>query len=613
MKDIENNGQKYTWEDFKKEAIYDSLIQFFSKIEMQKNCSVIFVSRKAYCLYLLFKKKGIVTFKDVKVYTDRLIMKNWEPDRYSGEKALLIDDTISTGNHMWEVCNQIVNRTNYKSIDLHVFLRDETFQMEMFRNRLNNINSENDIEINFSVYEEVLIKEKLRFSAIETLLFHEASIPYFIELPYLAELKIEDGKETVDEKDEIVLTAEQYDVFCRGDSKWKFVKCDQSGYLQNKIENAVFIMKSGSFVNMLPQFIHEFVVRVQITREDNRTVNLVLAPFAIFKSVKFQELEDFFFQIFDNTVYANIMKTERKNLQDRFAEVYCKTIYKAIEYIYSFYIGNKFKDYLENITDKKYGFQTKNNKCCFDNDFLRSVDTIFEDGTRDFFLETFLYKGFTSVDNQFYVGNYVSKYGRVTGDYSGIYYYLWTLFNELRRSTNQFGKNNEAIARFLSIEELQQAVSMSSLEEIENSTVKDTVTACLCAMLEQSKVSNALTFDNDKKIVYRGFKYAENGQTTFDLQEKIFYIAISTYSKKLNSDEYKKNYNLFMLILKQLLLTKNLLGRVISSDVFEIYAEHYRNYNQEYLSRFEFLIENKKPIYVETVEKFVNDLKFETL
>ena len=121
------------------------------------------------------------------------------------------------------------------------------------------------------------------------------------------------------------------------------------------------------------------------------------------------------------------------------------------------------------------------------------------------------------------------------------------------RRTDEGQEQNEKRKKFLTVKELQDAIRISSIEDKISEDVKYTVTACLCAMLEQEKITNEIAYDGNEKVVYRGFKYGINGETTFDLSEKIFYIAILSYKNKLSDEQYKKNYNIFMVILKKLL------------------------------------------------------------
>lgn len=596
---MEQIEQTYTWEDFKKEKEYSRLLEFFQAF-MESDSTIIFVSRKSYCLFLLLREKNVIKVGNNPIYADRLIMKSYNPDKYKGETVYLVDDTISTGNHLASVCKDVLERTRYNNIILKVFAKEKGFQDGAY---IRKHFPEYEGRITLEIMETMEASEKLRFSSIETLLYHQESIPYLIELPYLAE------KNTT--KDYIVLQENEYEKLTEGNENWKFLKCDQAGYRQNLIEDAVIIMKNG-FHDAFPEFIYDFVIRVQIVTHKDRTRSVVLSPFAILKSVKFEELEEYFFNIYGKTRYADELKNQKEILRENYARYHYKTLYRAIVYAFSYYIGIRFIDYLKSdIPDKDITFQKRNNCFCYEDEFLTAIDDIFKTGTKDFFLSAYLYRGFSSVEKRSNLLPFIGKYGRLENSERTVFHYLLALFNDLRENPiAEYAQEEQVLQKFLSIEELQEAVSLSCFEQ--NDEMKDILTGCLNSQLEQSKIANEFTYDEQKKVVYRGFKYAENSEAVFDVPEKVFYAAASSYLAKVHEEGYEAQYERFLAILKEFLVHNNLFGSVITSDEFQIYSELYRKQPHKdksiQIKRLEFLIENNKNYYIEALIHYIENV-----
>ena len=601
---MEQIEQKYTWEDFRKEEIFHSLLDFFGDFTGDINDTVIFVSRKSYCLFLLLREKNVISVGNNPIFADRLIMKSYNPELYKGEIVYLVDDTISTGSHLAEVCREVIRRTDYKKIVLKVFAKEKQFEEnEYVAKNFADVNKEITLETKIAME----TSQKLRFSSIETLIYHQENIPYFIELPYLTE-------DNANDLDYITLQEEEYRML-QGSRSWKFYKCDQSGYRQNLIENAVIVMENG-FSNLFPEFIYDFVIRVQIVTNPDKTRNVIFSPFAILKSVRFDELENYFFNIYRGTKYAQNISRQKKILGSKYVLYHYKTLYRAIVYAFSYYIGLGFIDFLDsNVIHRKLRFQKKNDIYCYEDIFLDAVDDIFGQGTERFFLSAFLYKGFSNVEGRNSIValfSSIGKYGRLESSFRTTFHYLWALFNDLREDAAAEDAKNESLRKFLSIEELQEAVSLSCFAP--DFEIKDVLTCSICSMLEQSKISNEITYDDEKKVVYRGFKYAENSEAVFDVAEKAFYAAASSYLKKVHEDNYEKKYKKFLSVLKEFFIHNRLLGSVITMDEFQIYSEIYRRQsNEKKMGRLDFLIENKIPTYIKGVSDHIDKIDWNDL
>jgi tRNA U55 pseudouridine synthase TruB len=183
----------------------------------------------------------------------------------------------------------------------------------------------------------------------------------------------------------------------------------------------------------------------------------------------------------------------------------------------------------------------------------------------------------------------------------------------LRENPSVISERDDELRKFLSIEELQEAISLNCFEK--NSNIKDLLTRCICAMLEQSKIANEITYDEERTVVYRGFKFAENSEVVFDIAEKAFFAATFTYLRKVHEEKYKEKYEKFLSVLKEFFVHNNLLGNVITSDEFQIYSEIYRkqssNNKSEQMNRLLFLIENDKPTYIRELCQYIEEIDWD--
>ena len=167
----------YNWENFQKEEYFETLCDFFNNDifgfsrynQGKKWSSVVFVSRKAYCLYLLLKSKKMIRENECQVYSDRYIMKALNRKLFEEESVALIDDTITTGRHMADVYGMMKERTDAVQVIPVVFAEDRSYSA-----------NKNSKRYEFQVQSRVTwnSSEILKFCSIETLIMYQEKIPY---------------------------------------------------------------------------------------------------------------------------------------------------------------------------------------------------------------------------------------------------------------------------------------------------------------------------------------------------------------------------------------------------------------------------------------------------
>ncbi len=602
--------KNYGYSEFVKEKFYPELQKFFEELfnEEKKNDGsvILFVSRKAYCLFLLMKKKKIISSEGYCIYSDRYVMKNIDTALFEGKTVYLVDDTVSTGRHIRDICEMLKKRTSYEKIILQIFMKEYGFSQK----------AENEIRTEYKAeFFCQCVKprdEVLYFCSAETYVIHEAGIPYIVELPVLGE----------SEKNETIkLTLEEFEKLKAGNQKWTYYDCSQSGIEQSDITDGVMILKNHFFKTTLSHFVFEFTVKIQSVSDED-TVEVVFVPFAILKSIKFDTLWKIFYCMYEQTVYGKqiIAFKERCKTQEQFAETVYVAVYRAVVYNLSRYIGILFKEYYEEILEeRKLQFYEANHKYNFTPEFLDSTKEIFEKRYQNYLFNLMQQSVQEQVNRTEDVFQDVQSYEMLTCSYEAIYLYILAIINELRNNDvgeeRQNSKPNAGRyqwSKFITIEEMVDVVYRQYPDE-NYDTINILMTRCFIALLGQSKLANELYYIDGN--IFRGFKYGENSGTTLSLAEKIFYVAVSMYYHRCTDEEmYVRNYDKFLTYLKMFLMNYRLFETVVSRDEFYIYSKFFAKDSmkdgcgedlKEFIEERRFLASDE-PYYLKNLKEFID-------
>ena len=603
----------YNWENFTNEDYYKELHDFFSNIfkkneqgeRAQEWETVIFVSRKAYALFLLFEEKRLIDTGNYKVYSDRYIMKSLDSSMFKSQVICLVDDTITTGRHLADIYELIQKKAKPKKIIPYIFMQDTNFEINEQINLLMQFNN-----IDYHCWLKKSANDILKFCCQEMLIIHQENIPYAIELPLLCEK---------DDRLYIEVSEKEFQELKKGNEMWKYISCNQSGYMLNDIYNAVMVMRNNRLAKIQHNFIFDLVVRMQIT-ECSEGYHIIVLPFAILKSINYDELDKIFTLLYTDTEYLRCVN-EYKELEKKNGCDWKQSIaiaqYRAIVYCFSKYIGINFKKFLTTILDREIVFSNRYQDFNFDSCFLESTDKILSEDFKEFLLKALSLPEVSVIETETKsFSSYLQNFGRLSCDYRTMYLYILALIDDTRRGNIIFADKNiqsEQSRRFVSIEELENLILLS-FPESDDETVHYVLTQCIYAMLEQSKISNEVCYDKKNKIVYRGFKYGETSEALLDIAGKIFYAAVSQYYDKSRLDgKYKVNYDKFLQALKRFLSDKQLYGNVLTRDEFEIFSEMFRDKGdsqeiQRNIENRRFIIDDEEiPTYIKSLKQYIQE------
>ena len=605
----------YLWENFQDEKYFGRLCNFFNNDILGKSRwnngeewdSVVFISRKAYCLFLLLKSKGIIKENHCKIYSDRYVMKSLDPGLFKGEKIALVDDTVSTGRHMADIYRMIEQRTSVSGIIPIVFAADEGLSVD---NGSETIRTEYNFNIHYVVRWSA--SDILKFCSVETLIMHQEEIPYVVELPTLSEQNAH----------HISMSEEQFQKLKLSKKQWKYLESNEAGYEQNNIMYGMMVMRDGSIAECLSPFVFRFCVRMQITKK-NKEYRMIANPFAILRSVKFEELYQLFSSIYKGTSYYEAVQKYIRDFDKNEEDIYV-AIYRGVVYNLSEYIGWAFRTYLtkEILSDKSLVMQEYNKVYNFEESFCESTSEIFRENFVQYLLEIINFPKITPIIQKNSLSQYINKFRGIQCDYRTVSLYLLALINEIRYTREEKDVVDiecEQRMKFITIEELQMTLYETFSYE-EKEYLDDILVKCIGSMLGQSKLANEIFYEKKSKIVYRGFKYGENSEALLDLSAKIFYVGVQKYYdiasfyEQINGRNglYALNYDAFLNAFMMFLYEYNLFGNVITKDEFRIYSEMFRERNPEHLKKKilnkKFLGENTEmPVYLENLKKYIRE------
>ena len=282
----------------------------------------------------------------ITVYADRYIMKNLDFDFLKEKDVILVDDSIISGLQIQKSYELVKHKTAAKSIFAYIFAAESKWKSNDCC-RDHEVFERLDHEVIYS-YNDIL-----KLSSIETLLFNNCGIPYMVELPVLTESR------TTKNSPSVIFTLEEYERFKSLQiENWSYQEFEQIGYLQNDTTCGCLVLENNILKQRFSGFIQNLTVRVQIIPSEDE-VKVIFIPFALLKSVDFDELYNFARIIYEGTTYLKSLEIYRCTCEEKglnFKEESYASIYRAVVYSISYYIGIELKEFMRVFFGKKLKF-----------------------------------------------------------------------------------------------------------------------------------------------------------------------------------------------------------------------------------------------------------------
>lgn len=606
-----DNSNKYTWDDFKNRRFgfpyHDDLCEFFNSLlklwEEENRTVIVFISRRAFCLFLLMSQKGyLAKWENVKVYSDRYVKKKLQFDFWENQRIILVDDSLITGRHMKKAYRMLREKATTAQIIPYVFALEsnwENVDLKSVDSAFANLKHEF-----YYPYNDIL-----RLSSIESLLFYKCGIPYMVELPVFT------GKE--DEKLGASFSKKEFKLLQSGIPElWTYRECEQIGYLQNEMISGCLILGNNILKRRFSEFIQNLTVRLHIIPEDDG-VRIIFMPFAILKSVEFISLKSMALNLYEDTKYAEeIAEFEKLCLEKgkSFEKESFIGLYRAVVYSLSYYIGAELRKYIKFLFGKELIAFEGYNKFSFEKSFLESIKEVFEtkSDNNGYIRRTLAETPFKKVECSKDIKELCKNIPWREYSYNHVYNSMLDIKNQYSSLQHDLKTNQEL---FLTIEEVQQFVENYCLINV-HEHIDNCVSACISGMLCQGLLVNDLYYDSEKKVVYRGFTFGENSDVLYSVSAKVFYAGVFKYYEKVGRDQenYERMYNYFIMHLFYCFRINSLFEIFIDRDEFDFYARYFKgalnSVNQIENKKF-LLDEPDTPYYISTVEAYISGLDFE--
>lgn len=587
-----------------------------------ENAPVIFMCRKAYWLYRVFRMYSDLwkrEYDQLTILSNRFIYKEDVSEVLNGNVVYVFDDTMNTGRSLFKSYIQL--KETYPDIrelkmlvactavfpsEIRNYIGDEDAQAEAFQRSL-------------SIYDYVKAEDVGWLSSQEILMFQKMLIPYVIELPFLSS-----NSQAMDEKNPYVVTLprHKFKELILVKENWRYV--DNSYQWPNCLDekddpevtvNCGFFVFSDSFLpGILGKYTPHLIMKCAYRDDGNDNTECVFTPFAIMDSIKFADAWKMFQCLYEDTAYlkklenqyAEAKKADDSNGMERLGTA----IFRANVYFYSMYIYSQFnRMLLLNIGEEL--------KLCIDymsESFSSEFISYAEEMSKwkpEYFLNKIIFV------NKVPVLPGVNTFEKI------VFHYLKNdikgLSSKIRLEIlRRKRENKDKNKAFISIEEFKSFVNDETKEFTEEKRTEYLIRMIL-QMTDQSVIGNSLQLQGD--IIYRGYQYGENsdvvlpfGNSYIQLLAENLYDNCCFNLKNIGQDIYETFMKIFPVLIwefKAFVSEKGFQETVLRKDDEEGCAQYYK---KEYFDA-KFTIDNKRsimkrlrnPIAEEIIKEWMRD------
>lgn len=589
---------------------------YFLSEESIKNYYEYFLmeKEKSWDIFVLINRKGYWDYKiffpnlSRNKYGQRLIVSDRFIDKYPltelkiflrGKRVIVYDDSLTNGSNLFYYYS-LCRIYGAKSVKPVVYALNAEFPTEHAR-KLMKREAGRIIEEKAQSFVDNMIDdfiEELECKVIlgtqdvdimsmwQTTLFQKNLSPLVMDLPMLNHEKNSSRKK-------ITLSKEQFDKLRYNiDEKWKFVD-NEMKCVGTSVKASYFRFDCELLNDKFSDFFHDFVVKCKYNIKDEN-VDLVFTPFAIVKSITFEEVFFYFNLFYENTLYGKeILKYFPEN---KFSPIpmekdpnLCKAMFRAVIFSISDYIGRNFQSYVEQVLDIKLEYDWD----------------IMTDNFDDFFIETQreIYKSYDVIKlrNLFYNNLRKTKIPPLMKkEYQGAGKVFGTqerINNFVRRRISD-KKGNYGITlseRIYTIETLESEVDdrfffHTDLEK------RECITNVCLLFLETNSFGNMLHVDAEKNIIYRSFRYGENSEIFLHENLWLFYAYLYAYYYEYGSEKIVNNYDYLMERVEEYFDKQGYWEIWMTKDSFYFLRDYFKEKEQEQLvkeiQRRDYLVKN---------------------
>lgn len=595
-----------------REFLEDSIKQVVKLAKVQnKKVVLVLVTRKGYWIYkLLQREHREIESYDIQIVSDRYVLKDFNFESIKDKFVVIFDDTVNNGNKLFFYyalflangaaavypCVYAISTEFVLSYSLDAEI-DKMKYLEYERvvrdKGLTMAKIQQEAEKLFKIFFDKIQYSKMmcpsdiaKLSMSELELIEDALAPFVMDLPVLScENKDLQNKY-------ITFNEEEWSKLCEETDKWEFEE-DSFDDEKHKVVSTFFRLKSNLLDGQFNNSFFDFVVKCKYKRK-TQDIQAVFVPFAMVRSFYFDDAWKCFKNLFEGTKYYEfvIQELDGKETDNILLENVIKkasenhnwsrAVFRAVIYSISIYIGILFKDHVKKCTGKELDIDLnlidENNVGVF----KETVSEIWKDFDKDTYEKKLLLCREIKKVPMIHVSLLKKGVQGLATDMK--------VEQEIHMAIIEAKNSEQSIKnRILTMEKIEDIADQYVFESKEQK--KNSITKAILHMLDSSCMGNEILFDNEKKIIYRGFKAGENSEILFPKDFLWVYVYAYTLFYLKGAEEYKNQIENVMKNTEQYFSRNKYFSGLIDESDFRVYKKYFNELknpdeqipNKEYL------------------------------
>lgn len=515
----------------------------------------IFVSRKCYYYTkIVCEMQGgnnqLSPFSQkVQEIRDRDLLKEMDFSIFESKKILLVDDTLYTGNTVLKIIERMMKKIKHVTIGIAVFAVVADAVPLFFKNS------------QFASYNKMCLEifsyaQMSEFVIRELQVIQESGHSYVIDLPVFKEIQISE---------------DYFD---------KLIKEKNAGWLFTKYEvnikgrsynNGFFLYDNKYMKKVLGDALIDLVIKCRYERkvsdDGQRLVFCRFTPFAILRSMEYEEVWGYFSSLFANTEYLNCIQNGKREVSTTDDYV---TIYRSVIYTLSYFTGKVFQTYTKNLIGEKPELLKNLSEIDLNILFAKGIDQIFS----NFSILNF-YKYLPSIQpgqNQ----EYEIAENNLPIDMKTIETWFMEWISMHKRDYLLDEDAGKKGCQTITIEEIEKKLDDQFLFSTKNQ-LQNSLICIILKALDTGMLSNYVMMEKNK--ILRCFKMGETSDILSEYDISVFYAAIYSYYNHIGStdEKYQQYYDQFIKALKGFLFNNGYFeNKYISEKEFDFLADYFK-------------------------------------
>lgn len=579
--------------------------------EQNKKVVLVLVTRKGYWIYkLLQREHREIKSYDIQIVSDRYVLKDFNFESIKDKFVVIFDDTVNNGNKLffyyalflangaaavypcvYAISTEFVlsysldaEIDKMKYLEYERVVRDKGLTMAKIQQEAEKLFKTFFNKIQYSKMMCPSDIAKLSMSELESI--EDALAPFVMDLPVLScENKDLQNKY-------ITFNEEEWSKLCEETDKWEFEE-DSFDDEKHKVVSTFFRLKSNLLDGQFNNSFFDFVVKCKYKRK-TQDIQAVFVPFAMVRSFYFDDAWKCFKNLFEGTKYYEfvIQELDGKETDNILLENVIKkasenhnwsrAVFRAVIYSISIYIGILFKDHVKKCTGKELDIDLnlidENNVGVF----KETVSEIWKDFDKDTYEKKLLLCREIKKVPMIHVSLLKKGVQGLATDMK--------VEQEIHMAIIEAKNSEQSIKnRILTMEKIEDIADQYVFESKEQK--KNSITKAILHMLDSSCMGNEILFDNEKKIIYRGFKAGENSEILFPKDFLWVYVYAYTLFYLKGAEEYKNQIENVMKNTEQYFSRNKYFSGLIDESDFRVYKKYFNELknpdeqipNKEYL------------------------------